>query len=97
MSKYTLYSYFTLSRKDFFFRPAPLSILLLFLRLILSPTGFFAKFAADMSSKKKVYDNNGPGIFSDFIGVLFEKDYLSHIWENPHHPHPWGMSELKHA
>ena len=61
--------------KTFFSGLPPLSILLLFLRLILSPTGFFAKFAADMSSKKKrMYDNNGPGIFSSFIGVLFEKN-----------------------
>merc|ERR1711991_227655 len=56
------------------------------LQVILRAVSFFAKFAAellrvlplsrlDMSSKKKrMYDNNGPGIFSNFIGVLVEKN-----------------------
>ena len=52
-----------------------MATLLQALQVILKAVSFFAKFAADLSSKKKrMYDNNGPGIFSSFIGVLLQNN-----------------------
>ena len=63
-----------------------MATLLQALQVILKAVSFFAKFAAELlrvlplsrldisSKKKRMYDNNGPGIFSSFIGVLLQNN-----------------------